>query len=208
VFGFNLNFDPALYPTTVEEEAAESGDLEEYDAYRKLARVWLSSDYQAAIESSKSRKAKTTKLKTAAFQKGLEHDIAARYEQVQAREDVEAEGAHGEAALPGNGVQIKDQNTMHGHFHLLATLLQNADKVRCYMDQDSGMRAAFLCAFAERVKQRTTDAWFVSVMKDATVNQKEAAVKLSQSPTGRGCRGASRLCPCRGEDAFNERGNG
>jgi len=65
---------------------------------------------------------------------------------------------------------------MHGYFHLLATLLQNADKVRCYMDQASGMRAAFLCAFAERVKQRTADAWFVSVMKDATVNQKEAAV--------------------------------
>ncbi|MBU3998336.1 MAG: hypothetical protein KKI03_12635, partial [Gammaproteobacteria bacterium] len=144
-------------------------------------RVWLSTDYQAAIEASKSRKAKTKKFKTAAFEEGLEQDITAQYEQGQAREDVEAEGADGEAALPGNGVQIKDQYTMHGHFHLLATLLQNADKVRCHMDQDSGMRAAFLGAFAERAKQRTADAWFVSVMKDATVNQKEAAVNRAKA---------------------------
>jgi len=181
VFGFNLNFDPALNPAVVESEAATNGDLTEYEAYRKFARVWLSSDYQASIEASKSRKSKTKKFKTAAFEEGLEQDITGHYEQAQAREDIEAEGADGEAALPGNGVQIKDQYTMHGHFHLLATLLQNADKVRCYMDQDSGIRAAFLGAFAERVKQRTADAWFVSVMKEATVTQKEGAVSKAKA---------------------------
>jgi transposase-like protein len=181
VFGFNLNFDPVLNPATVEKDAAANGDLAEYEAYRKLARVWLSTDYQAAIDASKSRKTKTKQFRTAAFEEGLEQDITAQYEQGQAREDAETEGADGEAALPGNGVQVKDQYTMHGHFHLLATLLQNAAKVRCYMDQDSGMRAAFLGAFAERVKQRTADAWFVSVMKDATVNQKEAAVSRAKA---------------------------
>lgn len=181
VFGFNLNFDPALNPATVEKDAAANGDLTELEAYRKYARVWLSTDYEAAIDASKSRKTKTKKLKTAAFEEGLEQDITAQYEQGQAREDVKTDGADGETALPDNGVQIKDQYTMHGHFHLLATLLQNAAKVRCYMDQDSGMRAAFLGAFAERVKQRTADAWFVSVLKDATVNQKEAAVSRAKA---------------------------
>ena len=49
------------------------------------------------------------------------------------------------------------------------------------MDQDSGIRAAFLGAFAERVKQRAADAWFVSVMKDATVTQKESAASKSKA---------------------------
>jgi transposase-like protein len=179
VFGFNLNFDPAMDSNVVEQEAAANGDLAEYEAYRKYARVWLSSDYETSAEASKARKSK--KLKTAAFEEGLEQDITAQYEQAQTREDIEAEEASAETVLPSQGVQIKDQYTLHGHFHLLATLLQNAEKVRCYMDQDSGMRAAFLGAFAERVKQRTADGWFVSVMKESTVTQKESAVAKAKA---------------------------
>jgi transposase-like protein len=181
VFGFNLNFDPSMDANAVEKEAAANGDLAEYEAYRQYARVWLSTDYEASVEASKTRRSKAKKLKTAAFEEGLEQDITAQYAQSQAREDIEAEEVDTDTALPSQGVQIKDQYTMHGHFHLLATLLRNAEKVRCYMDQDSGMRAAFLGAFAERVKQRSADAWFVSVMKDATVTQKESAVSKAKA---------------------------
>ena len=187
VFGFNLNFDPSMDADAVEKEAATNGDLAEYEAYRQYARVWLSTDYEASVEASKTRRSKARKLKTAAFEEGLEQDITAQYAQSQAREDIEAEEADTDTALPRQGVQIKDQYTMHGHFHLLATLLQNAEKVRCYMDQDSGMRAAFLGAFAERVKQRTADAWFVSVMKDAMVTQKESAVSKSRARLAEAC---------------------
>lgn len=183
VFGFNLNFDPTVDAAAVEKEAAANGDLAEYEAYRKYARIWLSTDYTAAVESSKVRKSKSKskRYKTADFEEGLEQDITAQYEQAQAREDIEAEDASTDTRLPSQGVQIKDQYTMHGHFHLLATLLRNAEKVRCYMDQDSGMRAAFLGAFAERVKQRTADAWFVSVMKESTITQKEIAVNRAKA---------------------------
>ena len=36
--------------------AAAVGDSGRYEPYRKCARVWLSSDYAAAIEASKSRR--------------------------------------------------------------------------------------------------------------------------------------------------------
>lgn len=181
VFGFNLNFDPAMDADAVEKEAAANGDLAEYEAYRKYARIWLSTDYIAAVAASKVRKSKSKRYKTADFEEGLEQDITAQYEQTQTREDIEAADASTDTVLPSQGVQIKDQYTMHGHFHLLATLLHNAEKVRCYMDQDSGMRAAFLGAFAERVKQRTADAWFISVMKDSTITQKEVAVNRAKA---------------------------
>lgn len=181
VFGFNLNFDPSMDADAVEKEAATNGDLVEYEAYRKYARIWLSTDYIAAVAASKVRKSKSKRYKTADFEEGLEQDITAQHEQTQTREDIEAADASTDTVLPSQGVQIKDQYTMHGHFHLLATLLRNAEKVRCYMDQDSGMRAAFLGAFAERVKQRTADAWFVSVMKESTITQKEVAVNRSKA---------------------------
>ncbi|APW46538.1 IS1/IS1595 family N-terminal zinc-binding domain-containing protein [Rhodoferax antarcticus] len=181
VFGFNLNFDAAVDALTVEQDALANGDLTEYEAYRKYARMWLSTDYEASIVASKSRKSKTKKFKTADFEEGLRQDVTGQYEQAQDREDIETEDVDKDVALPSDGVQIKDQYTMHGHFHLLATLLQNAEKVRCYLDQDVGMRAAFLGAFAERIKQRTADAWFVSVMKDSTVTQKEVAVNRAKA---------------------------
>lgn len=183
VFGFNLNFDPSMDYHAVELEAAANGDLAQYEAYREHVRLWLSSDYETSVEASKTRKAVSKRFKTAAFEEGVEQDITAQYEQAQTREDIEAEGMGPDTTLPSQGVQIKDQYTLHGHFHLLATLLQNAEKVRCYMDQDSGMRAAFLGAFSERVKQRTTDGWFVSVMKESTVSQKESAVSKAKSRT-------------------------
>lgn len=49
-----------------------------------------------------------------------------------------------------------------------------------YLDQDSGIRAAFLGAFAERIKARTADGWYVSVLKEATIHQKERAVQLAK----------------------------
>lgn len=181
VFGFNLNFDAGVDADAVEKDALANGDLAEYEAYRKYARMWLSTDYEAAVVASKSRKSKTKKYKTADFEEGLQQEVTGQYEQAQAREDIETEDVDTDVALPSYGVQVKEQYTMHGHFHLLATLLQNAEKVRCYMDQDVGMRAAFLGAFAERVKQRTADAWFVSVMKDSTVTQKEVAVNRAKA---------------------------
>jgi hypothetical protein len=183
VFGFHLNFDPAMDPAAVEADALAVGDLGRFEAFRKHARVWLAPDYDAAVEQSKDRRAlaKSSKDKKNEFEAALEVDIGEEYDDGAERADVEvSEQATLDTQLPSQGVQVKDQYTMHGHFHLLAALLQNAEKVRCYMDQDSGMRAAFFGAFADRINQRTADGWYVSVMKESTVVQKERAVKAAK----------------------------
>ena len=58
--------------------------------------------------------------------------------------------------------------------------MNNAEKVRVYMDQDSGIRAAFMSAFADRIKDRTADGWYVSVQKGSTVVEKERAVQFAK----------------------------
>ena len=68
---------------------------------------------------------------------------------------------------------------MHGHFQLLAQMLSGAEKVRMFLAQDSGIRAAFFGAFVDNIKERTADGWYVSVLKDAASLQKERSVGLA-----------------------------
>ncbi|CAN7730005.1 hypothetical protein LJR175_006221 [Variovorax sp. LjRoot175] len=111
----------------------------------------------------------------------LAMEIAETYEDAESRADVEAsESKNSDMALPSHGMQVRESYTVHGHFQLLAAMLQGAEKVRVYMDQDSGIRAAFLAAFVDRIKERTADGWYVSVLKETTIHDKEAAVKLAR----------------------------
>ena len=182
VFGFHLNFDPSMDPQKVEREAAAAGDLEVYEPFRRHARVWLARDYAAAVANSakvRSKRLAGGGRMTQADRLAME--IAETYEDAQSRPDVEAsEAKNSDVALPSHGMQVRETYTMHGHFQLLAAMLQGAEKVRVYMDQDSGIRAAFLAAFVDRIKERTADGWYVSVLKETTIHDKEAAVKLAR----------------------------
>lgn len=183
VFGFHINFDPALDPVEVEREATRLGDLGTYEPYRHFARVWLSSDYDAAVMRSAEASAtkRPRRLPTSEDDK-LQGDIADTYDDAGARADVEVvESTTEDTALPELGMLIKEQYTMHGHFQALARMLAGAEKVRFYLDQDSGMRAAFLGAFAARVKNRSADAWYVRILKEATIYQKERAVQEAKT---------------------------
>jgi len=178
VFGFNLNFDSTLDPSAVELEAAQLGDAALPEAYRNFARVWLAHDYDASVAASAADSAK--KRRTAQVDP-LMAAIEQSYAEAQARADVEAsEQKTEDEALPAAGMQVREQYTMHGHFQLLAAMLQGAEKVRMYMDQDSGIRAAFMGAFAQRIKERTADGWYVSVLKESTIHEKERAVQQAK----------------------------
>lgn len=191
LFGFHLNFDPSLDRDAVEREAAALGDATHFEPFRHFARVWLAHDYDAAVAISvakasvaaqKSAKVSKTVASPPANVDQLTGEISDQYSNAGDRTDVEVpEKQTNAVALPEFGMQVREQYTMHGHFHLLAAMLQGAEKVRCYMDQDSGIRAAFLGAFAERVKARTADGWYVSVLKNSTIHQKERAVQASKA---------------------------
>lgn len=177
VFGFHINFDPGLDPLEVERDALRLGDLGKYEPYRHYARVWLSADYEAAVLRSAATPKRNRRRLSGSEDAKLREDIANTYVEAGVRADVEvAESATKDTALPDLGMLIKEQYTMHAHFQALARMLAGAEKVRFYLDQDSGIRAAFLGAFAERVKDRSADAWYVRIQKEATIHQKERAV--------------------------------
>ena len=77
-------------------------------------------------------------------------------------------------------MQVHAEYTVYGHCFLLRDLSKGAEKIRLFLDQDSGMRAAALGAFAERVVDRTADAFYVRINKDMTVDERKHALKISR----------------------------
>jgi len=182
VFGMDLNFDPSLNLDDVDAEASLLGDVGKAQPYRRYARLWLRSDYDAALVEAKARKDAKPSKRPGAFEPDrLAAGIAETYEDAAAREDVEEVVIlDKDQTLPTTGVEVRDQYTVYAHFLMLEQLVGHAPKVRCYLDLDSGFRAAFMAAFQRQISERTADGWFVRVMKESTIDEKKAAVARSK----------------------------
>jgi hypothetical protein len=170
VFAANLNYDPDLEYTQVATDAIKFGDHSVSRPFRRHARVWLPEEYEAA---SKAALATPT-------DKSTELDIAIEqtYEAAGTRLDIEAgDGAKRSARTPRRGVQLYETAVMNAHIQLVCRLLERSPKLRFYLDQESGLRAAFMSAVPLRILEKTADAFYVSVAKDQTVDQKRRLVQ-------------------------------
>lgn len=174
VFGMHTNFDPSLNPATVADEAAASGDPAKAMPFRRHARVWLPEDH--------ARLAKHRSRKNGVIEEGaLLRDVADRYEEALKRDEIEAtDDPEPHMGLPPKGMQIHEEYTLYGHFFFLRNLLGNVGKVRFYLDQDSGMRAACFAAYREEILAGRCDAFYVRINKDLTIHQKQRLVQQGQ----------------------------
>ena len=118
-----------------------------------------------------------TKLARAA----LRDQIKTTYEVTEGRNDIEQDQVHGtETKLPGRGMQIHTEYTLYGHFFYLKTLFGGVEKLRFFLDQEAGIRAACFAAFHDEIHARRVDAFFVRINKDMTVREKKLAKAQSQ----------------------------
>jgi len=173
VFGMHLNYDPTLDAESVEQDAEQINDCKTPYPFRRYARAWLACDYEKAVNSStKSRVASDGSLNS---------EISTKYAEAQAREDIEDfERPTRTSHLPGRGMQIHAEYTLYAHFFLLKKFFGGAEKVRFFLDQDSGIRAACLGAFQEAIKARRCDAFYVRVNKHLTVDERKRALAQSR----------------------------
>jgi len=163
VFGMHLNYDGSLDSVAIETDASVIGDYELKPPFRKYARLWLQGDYEDSIKRSLASKQAA----------GLHNQIEGEYNAAATRIDVEAsEQASLTNMLPANGVQVHSEYTLYGHFFYLRSLFGGADKIRFFLDQDSGMRASCLTAFQPEISKRTCDAFYVRLNKGLTVDEK------------------------------------
>ncbi len=165
VFGMHLNFDPVLVKAAILEDACNHGDDQLPSPFRRHARLWLPKDYQAAAERSG--------LGYLPAHGSLQSRIKKTYEEAVDREDVEAfDIPNISTKLPQHGLQVHAEYTLYGHFFLLKELFRKVEKVRFFLDQESGIRAACLAAFKDEVKEKRCDAFYVRIKKEMTVNEK------------------------------------
>jgi transposase-like protein/DNA-directed RNA polymerase specialized sigma24 family protein len=172
-FGMHLNFDATLDTQQIEADSKAISDEELPAPFRKYARLWLAHEYAASVVRSK----KSTDGKT------LVETIDNRYTQATHRDDIEQFDEHtNDERLPKQGMQIHSEYTLYAHFMHLRRLLPKVEKIRFFLDQDSGMRAACLGTFAKEIKEGSSvDAFFVSIAKNLTVDQKRRKVAESKA---------------------------
>ncbi|RMD99229.1 MAG: hypothetical protein D6816_15225 [Bacteroidetes bacterium] len=171
VFGMHLNYDSSLNPEEIEHKAIEAGDYDAPFPFRRHARLWLQGDYDEAIRRSVRRRSSGD----------LMRQVHEAYEEAGRRKDVEAsEHLSPATRLPARGMQVHSEYTLYGHFLFLHKLFGGVDKVRFFLDQDSGMRAACLAAFHREIKARTCDAFYVRIKKEITIDEKRCALAESR----------------------------
>lgn len=174
VFCNALNFDDEADRERVEEDVIRIGDASKFPARRRYARYWLAADYLASV-------AKTAKTRGASGAATLDGAISAAYRMAEAREDVERFDEKPEAsALPSKGMQTHSEYTMIAMFHHLRRMIGNCDAWRFFMDQESGIRAACFSAFADRIKDRTCEAFYVRIDKELVQDFKRERVEAAK----------------------------
>lgn len=69
----------------------------------------------------------------------------------------------------------KETPYMYGHFQHLKQLLPGVEKLRFFMDQESGIRAACLSAFRDEIINRQCDAFYVSINHQKIIDERRQA---------------------------------
>ncbi|MCU7805763.1 MAG: hypothetical protein KZQ92_16810 [Candidatus Thiodiazotropha sp. (ex Lucinoma borealis)] len=108
--------------------------------------------------------------------------MQAAYAEAELRDDIEVGDLPDyDVKFPTKGIQIHSDYTLYGHFFFLAQLFTGIDKVHFYLDHESGIRAACLSAFHERIAAREVDAFYVRINKNTTVNERRQAKALADA---------------------------
>jgi transposase-like protein len=197
VYGAHLNFDEEMDEDEVAKNLVKFGDQYLAPPFRRYARVWLEADYERAAvrnetksrqRSEASKAAKAVKATDESPVEQLVDTVNARYAEAVEREAIDdGEGPSLNDCPPTKGMLLHEQVVMHAHMQFICRLLQRADKLRFYLDQESGLRAAFMAAASSRVLNRTADAFYVQISKDGTVDQKRGLVGQSVKAFKKAC---------------------
>ena len=178
IFGMHSNFDPRIDPFEANQEAAELGEMQIPEAFRRYAHYWLAGDELGAGRAMS---------RSVVDRDELVGQIETLYRQAAARRDVENIELHQmnsayRTPFLASGLQIHVPYIAYAHWFLLHRILTGAGvkKVQANIDIDSMSRAAFLCAFVDEIKRGDAHLFFVKYRKYLTVDQRKHRVAQSR----------------------------
>jgi DNA polymerase III epsilon subunit-like protein/transposase-like protein len=176
VFSNDVNYDASVDHDEIEFEVEENGDYDKGIPFRRYARLWLSRDFTAAVVQAKKDSKDRSEKQFERTKDLLDLEIASRYESSRKRRDVEvSEEFNPYVQLPQKGMMVRMDYCLYGHFMYLKELLKGAEKIRFFMDQESGIRAACLSAFHIEILNRVCDTFYVTIDRTMTRDERERA---------------------------------
>ncbi len=173
VFAFNFNYDPDLNPLHINQLAQESGDSSRENHLKTYARVWLESEFNE--DTPKKEINGEALLASGSLEGSIENKI--NFDN-QLNSTSSSERFDSTTQLPLKGMEVHNEYTMMAHFFFLKRLFKNVGKTRFYMDQDSGMKTAYIAAFKDEIINGTSDGYLVNTEKGLTRDQKEIIYNL------------------------------
>lgn len=179
VYAVSVNFDPAMNREVVLRDLPRFGDHHLSKPFRRYARAWLPQDWQDASvrEGRRARR----RAKAVEARGGARAAVEAAYEDALSRADIEdGDGESARSQHPAQGMLLHEQTVMAAHIQLVSRLLHKAEKLRFFIDQESGLRAALLTSIPARIRNRTADAFYVTIAKNLTVDKKRSLVAKSK----------------------------
>lgn len=175
VLALHANYDSTASRDDVTLEAIDCGDHLKQPPFRRHARYWLPAEYEAAV------KVAGNELPSGRWMSSLDSWIDAVYAAAVARGDIEQPDNPKKVwQPPGSGLLVHAEYTLYAHFFYLKRLLPDVGKYRFFLDQESGIRAACLAAFADEVMRKDCDAFYVSIKKGVPKERVLALIAESQ----------------------------
>lgn len=171
VLASHLNYDPDVDQEDVEAIVSKNSEALEEPAFRETARFWTQADYLKSINRARSRGGSNFGISE------TQSEILRTYLQSESRLNIDDSFEMDEfLKTPDHGVQIHSEYTMLAHFKIISELTRDAKKINHYMDQDSGIRAAFMLGYRDWLSdknQKRVDGFYVKFSKDLTVDEKQ-----------------------------------
>ena len=173
ILGMCANYDKDADSFEINKDASMNGDALKPEAFRQYAQYWLSCD-----EFLGGRKL-GQKLGYAKTQDILQQ-IADLYASAQSREDIEnreAQKMNLDYCNPilTEGMQVHVPYTCYAHFQMMHQLVKGAgvERLSYYMDCDSMLRAGFISAFEQEIREGKAHGFYVRFSKFLTITKKE-----------------------------------
>ncbi len=160
-----------------ELEAKHNMVFDEADIVAIMSSLALNGDDMALLKDARVDRNNAEKADIIA-------EVSRYYRDLMQREDTEiSERLTDSMQLPKEGMQAHAEYTQYAHFLLMSDFLKHTDKVRFFLDQESGIRAAFMSAFTDRIRGETADAWYVRYLKNLVIDQKIRATEETAART-------------------------
>ena len=171
IFGIHLDYDSGMDAESVEKEAWATKDHEQKPPFRKFARLWLEADAPYSVAKHKDDKELETEREK------ILKKVEGHYEETVTRPDVEVAPENNPSRKrPREGMLVHSEYTLYAHFFFLKKLLQGAEKIVFYMDQESGIRSACHSAFWEDILSKRVEGFYVKITKDLTIHEKDRLI--------------------------------